>query len=49
MFFGMLALLLIAVPFLSYGTRERRIGLIPVAGLTALLYIIVLSILAYRT
>jgi cytochrome b6 len=50
MFFGFLGLLLIITPFIS--PREPRTGrrsLLPIAGILVLLYIIVLSALAYRT
>jgi cytochrome b6 len=50
MFFGLLGLLLIITPFIS--PREPRTGrrsLLPIVGLLVLLYIIVLSALAYRT
>ena len=46
--FGLAGLLLVAVPFLSGGARRtRRFDFLPVAGLAALLYMIVLSTLAY--
>jgi uncharacterized membrane protein len=50
MFFGLLGLLLIITPFIS--PREPRTGrrsLLPIVGILVLVYIMVLSALAYRT
>jgi cytochrome b6 len=50
LFFGLLALALVLVPFLSpEGRRERRFDLLSLAGVLALLYIVILSVMAYRS
>jgi cytochrome b6 len=50
LFFGVLGFLLIVTPFLNPSGRTRtRYGLVPVVGLLALIYIFVLSALAYLT
>src|SRR6266540_3143330 len=49
-FFGLLALLLIATPFLASGKGRRgRLDLLALAGGAALIYILALSALAYLT
>ena len=49
-FFGLLALLLVATPFLASGKERRgRLDLLALAGGAALIYILALSALAYLT
>ena len=49
-FFGLLALLLVATPFLASGKGRRgRLDLLALAGGAALIYILALSALAYLT
>jgi quinol-cytochrome oxidoreductase complex cytochrome b subunit len=46
--FGILGLLLVITPFISDpGRKEGRLSLLPITGIVVLLYIIVLSVLAY--
>jgi quinol-cytochrome oxidoreductase complex cytochrome b subunit len=47
--FGLLGLLLVLTPFLSPEPRSGRRSLLPIVGTAVLIYIIVLSALAYRT
>jgi cytochrome b6 len=47
--FGLLGLLLVITPFISRAPRTGRRGWLPVVGTLVLIYIIVLSALAYRT
>ncbi len=50
LFFTLLALLLLLVPFLSSeGRRVGRMGLLPLTGIAALIYIVILTALAYRS
>lgn len=50
MFFGLLGLLLIVTPFISSPEpKPGRRNLLPIIGTLVLLYIVVLSVLAYRT
>ncbi len=47
--FGLLGLLLVITPFISPEPRKGRRSLLPIVGILVLVYIIVLSALAYRT
>ncbi len=48
MFFGLLGLLLVLTPFISSEQkRPGRLNLLPIVGVLALVYIVVLSVLAY--
>jgi cytochrome b6 len=49
MAFGILGLLLVVTPFISPPPRLGRRGWLPAVGILVLIYIIVLSALAYRT
>jgi cytochrome b6 len=50
LFFGLLALALVLVPFLSSeGRRARRFDLLSLTGVLALIYIVILSVMAYRS
>ena len=45
--FGLLGLLLVAIPFVSKERAERRWNLLPIVGVLVLVYILALSALAY--
>jgi quinol-cytochrome oxidoreductase complex cytochrome b subunit len=50
LFFGLLALLLVSVPFVtSEKKRAGRLGLLPFVGVAVLIYILALTALAYRS
>ncbi len=50
LFFGLLGLLLLATPFVSQSERPaKRRSLLPVVGIVVIVYIVVLSAMAYRT
>jgi cytochrome b6 len=50
LFFGLLGLLLLATPFVSASERPAgRRSLLPVVGIVVIVYIVVLSAMAYRT
>jgi cytochrome b6 len=49
LFFGLLGLILVITPFISSERRPGKLNLLPIAGIIALLYILVLSALAYLT
>jgi cytochrome b6 len=49
MFFGLLGLLLLAVPFISKERREGRLDLLRMSGIVAIIYILILSALGYLT
>ncbi len=46
-FFGLLGLLLVITPFITSEKRPGKISLLPIAGVGALLYILILSAFAY--
>ncbi len=47
LFFGLLGLLLVVTPFISPEKRRGKINLLPIVGICSLLYILILSALAY--
>ena len=48
-FFGLLGLLLVITPFISAPERRRGMNWLPIVGTLALIYIFILSALAYLT
>jgi cytochrome b6 len=49
LFFGLLGLLLVVTPFISSERRQGKLNLLPIVGVVALLYILILSAFAYLT
>jgi len=49
LFFGLLGLLLVVTPFISSERRQGKLNLLPIVGVFALLYILILSAFAYLT
>jgi cytochrome b6 len=49
LFFGLLGLVLVITPFISSERRSGKLNLLPIVGVIALLYILILSALAYLT
>ena len=47
--FGLLGLLLVVTPFISSERRQGKLNLLPIVGVVALLYILILSAFAYLT